>query len=201
MKPGTASYYDAFSAFVGVKLSFYPRLKRVSSVSFIPIRLLPSLKFRLISDANPMQCPKCLFDDTKVLDSRVAADGYSIRRRRECGKCRFRFSTIEQMEILDLIVVKRNGERQPYSKDKLTAGIRLSLEKRPITQDAFKKLIAGIEQQISNSTTGNEITTAEIGNIVMKQLKKVDQVGYIRFASVYRQFKDVEEFRKELKKL
>ena len=148
-----------------------------------------------------MQCPKCLHDDTKVLESRVATDGYSIRRRRECMKCKFRFSTLEQMEILDLVVVKRNGVREPYSKEKLTGGIKLSLEKRPITQDAFKKLVAAIEQAISNETAGQEITSQQIGDIVMKQLKRVDQVGYIRFASVYRQFQDVEEFKKELKKL
>lgn len=148
-----------------------------------------------------MQCPKCLYDDTKVLDSRVATDGYSIRRRRECGKCKFRFSTLEQMEILDLMVVKRNGSREPYSKEKLVSGIQLALEKRPITQDALKKLIAAIEQAISNDAAGDEITSTQIGEIVMKQLKKVDQVGYIRFASVYRQFKDVAEFKRELKKL
>lgn len=148
-----------------------------------------------------MQCPKCLYADTKVLDSRVVTEGYAIRRRRECGKCKFRFSTLEQMEILDLLVVKRNGSREPYSKEKLVLGIRLSLEKRPITQDSFKKLIAGIEQALGNAAAGNEITSSEIGEIVIKHLKKVDQVGYIRFASVYRQFKDVEEFKKELKKL
>jgi transcriptional repressor NrdR len=148
-----------------------------------------------------MQCPKCLHEDTKVLESRVATDGYAIRRRRECIKCKFRFSTLEQMEILDLIVVKRNGSREPYSKEKLIGGLKLSLEKRPITQDAFKKLIAAIEQAISNATDGDEITSQQIGDIVMKQLKRVDQVGYIRFASVYRQFQDVEEFKKELKKL
>lgn len=148
-----------------------------------------------------MQCPKCLSDDTKVLDSRVATDGYAIRRRRECNKCRFRFSTLEQMEILDLMVVKRNGQREPYSKDKLVAGLSRALEKRPITQDTFKKLVASIEQAVSNSTSGSEITSSDIGEILMKQLKRVDQVAYIRFASVYRQFKDIEEFRKELKKL
>jgi len=147
-----------------------------------------------------MQCPKCLYDDTKVLDSRVATDGYAIRRRRECGKCKFRFSTLEQMEILDLMVVKRNGQREPYTKEKLVSGLKLALEKRPITQDVFKKLIGGIEQAISNAA-GDEITSAQVGEIVIKQLKKVDQVAYIRFASVYRQFKDAEEFRKELKKL
>ncbi|MDP2933656.1 MAG: transcriptional regulator NrdR [bacterium] len=148
-----------------------------------------------------MQCPKCLRSDTKVLDSRVATDGYAIRRRRECSKCKFRFSTVEQMEILDLVVVKRNGSREPYSKDKLVEGLRRALEKRPITQDNFKKLVASMEQAISNSTAGSEITSTEIGEIVMKQLKRIDQVAYIRFASVYRQFKDIEEFRKELKKL
>ena len=148
-----------------------------------------------------MQCPKCLHDDTKVLDSRVATEGYSIRRRRECIKCKFRFSTLEQMEILDLTVVKRNGEREPYSKEKLEAGLKRALEKRSITQNAFKKLLASIEQEISNSNSGGEITSDKIGETVMKKLKKVDKVAYIRFASVYRQFKDAEEFKKELKKL
>jgi len=148
-----------------------------------------------------MQCPKCLHDDTKVLDSRVAPDGYSIRRRRECAKCKFRFSTVEQMEILELVVVKRNGDREPYSKDKMVLGLRRALEKRPITQDAFRKLYGSIERAISNSASGNEITSDKIGEIVMKEMKKVDQVAYIRFASVYRQFKDVDEFKKELKKL
>lgn len=148
-----------------------------------------------------MQCPKCLYNDTKVLDSRTAPDGYAIRRRRECGKCKFRFSTLEQMEILDLMVVKRNGERQPYTKEKIIAGLKRALEKRPITQEAFKKLVAVIEHAISNTASGSEITTEEIGEIVTKHLKKVDQVAYIRFASVYRQFKDADEFKKELKKL
>jgi transcriptional repressor NrdR len=148
-----------------------------------------------------MQCPKCLHDDTKVLDSRVATEGYSIRRRRECGKCKFRFSTLEQMEILDLMVVKRNGLREPYSKEKLTAGLKRALEKRPITQDAFKKLLAAIEQDINKATTSGEITSVAIGDVVIKHLKKVDQVAYIRFASVYRNFEDVDEFKKELKKL
>src|SRR6185369_895452 len=112
---------------------------------------------------------------------RVTTDGYAIRRRRECNKCHFRFSTLEQMEILDLMVVKRNGDRQPYSKDKLVAGLSRALEKRPITQDAFKKLVGSIEQEISNSTSGAEITTTQIGEIVMSKLKKVDQVAYIRF--------------------
>ncbi|MEK9180723.1 MAG: transcriptional regulator NrdR [Patescibacteria group bacterium] len=148
-----------------------------------------------------MQCPKCLHGDTKVLDSRVGTDGYAIRRRRECSKCRFRFSTLEQMEILDLIVVKRNGQREPYSKEKIIAGLKRALEKRPITQESFKKLVAAMEQSISNSTSSSEITSEQIGEIVIKHLKKIDQVAYIRFASVYRQFKDIDEFKKELKKL
>ena len=105
------------------------------------------------------------------------------------------------MEILDLTVVKRNGEREPYSKEKLEAGLKRALEKRSITQNAFKKLLASIEQEISNSNSGGEITSDKIGETVMKKLKKVDKVAYIRFASVYRQFKDAEEFKKELKKL
>src|SRR3989344_3860065 len=148
-----------------------------------------------------MQCPKCLHDDTKVLDSRVATEGYCIRRRRECGKCKFRFSTLEQMEILDLMVVKRNGAREPYSKEKLIGGLKRSLEKRPITGDVFKKLLAAIEQDINQNTNSGEITSVAIGDVLMRHLKQVDQVGYIRFASVYRNFEDVDEFKKELKKL
>ena len=105
------------------------------------------------------------------------------------------------MEILDLIVVKRNGERQPYSKEKLISGLSRALEKRSFTQDAFKKLVAAIEQEVSNFASGSEITSQKVGEIVMKQMKKVDQVAYIRFASVYRDFTDIKSFEKELKKL
>lgn len=147
-----------------------------------------------------MICPICNHEDTKVVDSRVAGDGLSIRRRRECQKCNFRFSTYEEVEILDLMIVKRNGAKESYSRDKLAKGLRKSLEKRPITDDQFKKLTHAIERDLQILRKG-EVTTMQIGQLVMKHLKKVDQVAYIRFASVYESFKDAAEFKRELNKL
>ena len=147
-----------------------------------------------------MKCPICYFDDTKVVDSRAATDGLYIRRRRECLKCGFRFSTYEEVEILDLMIVKRDGRRESYSREKLISGLKKSLEKRAITEDKFKRLIHAIERELQKIRK-NEITSQQVGQVVMKQLKKVDQVAYIRYASVYEQFKDANEFRKELNKL
>jgi transcriptional repressor NrdR len=147
-----------------------------------------------------MRCPACQHEDTKVLDSRPVSDGLAIRRRRECIKCGTRFSTHEEMEILDLMVVKRDGRSEGYMREKIEAGIRKAFEKRPLSRDDFHALISGIEQDIQK--TGKEqIPAKEIGNIVMRRIKSKDQVAYIRFASVYRQFADVEEFVKEAKKL
>jgi transcriptional repressor NrdR len=145
-----------------------------------------------------MICPACYYDDTKVVDSRVATDGITIRRRRECLKCNFRFSTREEVEILDLIVVKRNGVKEMYDQKKLESGLRRAFEKRAITDDDFKKLINNIERDIQVKTR-SEITSVDIGKIVLKQLKKIDQVAYIRFASVYQSFNDAEDFIQELK--
>ncbi|NTU99275.1 transcriptional repressor NrdR [Candidatus Falkowbacteria bacterium] len=147
-----------------------------------------------------MKCPVCYFQDTKVVDSRVASDGFSIRRRRECLKCGFRFSTYEELEILELTVVKRDGRREPYSRDKMTRGLKRALEKRPITDETFKKLIHLIERDLQ-VLKKEEVTSDQIGASVMKQLKKVDKVAYIRYASVYQSFKDLTEFKKELNKL
>lgn len=147
-----------------------------------------------------MKCPACNFNDTKVVDSRVATDGFSIRRRRECLKCGFRFSTYEEMEILNLTVVKRDGRREAYSRDKMIKGLKKSLEKRPITEDNFKKLVNRIERDLQ-LLRKSEITSQQIGQAVMKELRKVDQVAYIRYASVYESFKDAQTFRKELNKL
>jgi transcriptional repressor NrdR len=147
-----------------------------------------------------MRCPNCSNEDTKVLDSRPVSDGMAIRRRRECIKCGARFSTHEEMEILDLTVLKRDGRGQPYMREKIESGIRKAFEKRPLSHDDFHSLIAGIEQDILKTGKG-EISAKEIGNIVMKRIKSKDQVAYIRFASVYRKFADVEEFVKEAKKL
>ena len=148
-----------------------------------------------------MRCPSCQNEDTKVIDSRVASDGLSIRRRRECEKCEFRFSTYEEVEILELQGAKRDGTLEAYAREKLEAGLRKALEKRPITGEDFRQLISEIEQEIQKKMKEGRIESKEIGNIVIRKLKKHDQIAYIRFASVYRQFEDVEEFKKELQKL
>lgn len=148
-----------------------------------------------------MRCPSCNHEETKVIDSRVAADGLSIRRRRECVSCQFRFSTYEEVEILDLEVQKRNGSVESYSREKLETGLHKALEKRPITPEQFRQLVSEIEQEIQKKMKDNKIESKEIGDIAIRKLKKHDQVAYIRFASVYRQFQDVDEFKKELKKL
>lgn len=147
-----------------------------------------------------MKCPVCYHQDTKVVDSRVANDGLSIRRRRECLKCSFRFSTYEEIEILDLTIVKRDGRKEMYNREKLVKGLRRSLEKRPVTDDRFKKLVSLIERDLQ-ALRKNEATSDKIGQIIMKQLKKVDEIAYIRFASVYQSFKDVQTFQRELNKL
>ncbi|MEK7139559.1 MAG: transcriptional regulator NrdR [Patescibacteria group bacterium] len=148
-----------------------------------------------------MQCPACGFGDTKVVDSRTGIDGISIRRRRECLKCEFRFSTNEQVEILDLSVIKRDGSKESYSKEKVESGLRRALEKRPITKETFQKLMSGIERDIQVKAKGSEITSQAIGELVMKHLRKTDKVAYIRFASVYQSFQDAQTFQKELEKL
>ena len=147
-----------------------------------------------------MKCPICYYHDTKVVDSRVASDGLSIRRRRECLKCNFRFSTYEEIEILDLIIVKRDGRRESYNREKLVNGLKKALEKRPVTEDDFKQIVHGIERDLQKLRK-SEVTSLQVGQIVMKHLKKIDQVAYIRYASVYESFKDASEFRRELNKL
>ncbi len=148
-----------------------------------------------------MKCPKCLNCDTKVVDSRPAEDSAAIRRRRECEKCEFRFSTYEQIEILDLTVLKRDGTRQVYSREKLERGLRRAFEKRPHTDQTFQKILGTVEQEIQKKASGGEITSNAIGEIIMKAIRKVDKVAYIRFASVYRQFEDIEEFKEAILKL
>ena len=148
-----------------------------------------------------MLCPFCNNEDTKVVDSRAVADGLSIRRRRECLKCKSRFSTYEEVEILDLEVVKKDGSCEAYDKEKLERGLRIALEKRPVTSEDFRQLVSEIEQEIHKKGKENRIDSKDLGKIVIKNLKKYDEVAYIRFASVYRQFEDVDEFKKELQKL
>ena len=149
-----------------------------------------------------MRCPVCNFKATRVVDSRLGTDGMSVRRRRECERrrCEFRFSTVEEMELLDVTVVKRNGKREAYSRDKLTAGLKRSLEKRPYTDTQLQTIVHNIERDIQK-VRGGEITTLQVGDIVMQHLKSFDKVAYIRFASVYLSFEDVNMFEKELKSL
>jgi transcriptional repressor NrdR len=142
----------------------------------------------------------CNHKDTKVVDSRVMTDGAGVRRRRECEKCGFRFSTSEEIELLDVTVVKRDGQRENYSRDKIERGLFKALEKRPYTEVAFQKLVHKIERDIQKKR-GGELTSPELGDIVMKHLRSFDKVAYIRFASVYRSFEDVQTFEAELKKL
>jgi len=148
-----------------------------------------------------MRCPKCSYDDTKVLDSRPVEDGGAIRRRRQCEKCEFRFSTYEEIEILDLSVIKRDGSKEPFTREKLERGIKRAFEKREHSDETIRKLMSGIEQEIQKKACAGEIKSSDIGEIVMKKIKRIDKVAYIRFASVYRQFEDVEEFKLELSKL
>lgn len=147
-----------------------------------------------------MKCPSCHTNDTSVMDSRVTDEGLAIRRRRECDKCGYRFSTVEEVEILNMSVVKRDGRREPYSREKMENGLRKSLEKRPITAEAFKRLVGQIERDIQLRGR-TEITSQQIGELAMRRLQRVDQVAYIRFASVYRQFQDVASFKRELNAL
>lgn len=147
-----------------------------------------------------MFCPVCSNKETKVIDSRMTADRTGIRRRRQCLKCHFRFSTVEQIEILDVMVVKRNGLKEPYAREKIVNGLRKALEKRSYTEESFNNLVARVEREI-HKIRKTEITSKQIGEIIMKKLESFDQVGYIRYASVYRDFKDVASFQKELRQM
>lgn len=147
-----------------------------------------------------MRCPVCRSAKTSVIDSRLAQDGMMIRRRRECDRCQYRFSTLEEMELLDIIVVKRNGEREAYARAKLVNGLLRSLTKRPYTQDKFDGLVHLIERDIQKKKK-REVESRTLGEIVMKHLVKFDKVAYIRFASIYRAFEDVGKFKQEIRSL
>lgn len=147
-----------------------------------------------------MRCPYCGYLESKVIDSRPAEEGATIRRRRECLSCGKRFTTYEIMERLPLIVVKRDGSRQTFDKIKIMNGMLRACEKRPVSIEALEKIAEEIEQELQNSLE-REVSTTEIGEMVMTRLKDIDEVAYVRFASVYRQFKDVNTFLEELQKL
>lgn len=147
-----------------------------------------------------MKCPFCGYLDSKVVDSRPAEDGASIRRRRECLECHKRFTTFEVMESLPVVVIKKDGSRQSFDRSKLLNGMIRACEKRPVSFEAMEKMVDEIEQILQNEMN-REVPSAQIGEMVMDRLKDVDEVAYVRFASVYRQFKDISTFMNELNKL
>ena len=147
-----------------------------------------------------MRCPFCKAPDSRVIDSRAADEGMTIRRRRECGECARRFTTYEVVEKLPLMVVKRDNRREPFNRDKLLTGIIRSCDKRDISMEQITNFVAEIERDIRNRTEP-EVPSEKIGEIVMERLKDFDEVAYIRFASVYRKFDDITNFIEELETL
>lgn len=147
-----------------------------------------------------MFCPFCNADDTKVIDSRLVADGHQVRRRRECVACHERFTTFEAAELVMPRIIKRDGSREPFNEDKLRNGLLRSLEKRPVSTEQIEQLIQKIKSQL-RATGEREVASQLLGNLIMDELVKVDKVAYVRFASVYRSFKDIREFGEEIARL
>jgi len=147
-----------------------------------------------------MKCPYCEHSGTKVLDSRPANENKSIRRRRECERCARRFTTFEMIEETPLIVIKKDGRREEFSRDKILRGLLKACEKRPVSVEQLEVIVSEVEKEI-RATAKAEVESREIGELVMEQLYPVDEVAYVRFASVYRQFKDINMFMKELTNL
>lgn len=147
-----------------------------------------------------MKCSNCQYKSTKVLDSRPIEEGRSIRRRRECEHCGFRFTTFERIEEVPLRVIKKDGVRQEYSREKLIRGLIKACEKRPVSMETIETLVLEVEKEIRNQGV-SEVESKEIGEMVMDRLSHIDEVAYVRFASVYRQFKDISVFLEELKEL
>ncbi len=147
-----------------------------------------------------MKCPSCGFPESKVLDSRPIEEGNSIRRRRECLQCQFRFTSYERVEAIPIVVIKKDGSRQVFDRTKLLNGVVRACEKRPVPFEEMEKLVSQIEACL-NSMGENEVPSAQIGEMVMEGLKNIDEVAYVRFASVYRQFKDINTFMEELELL
>ncbi len=147
-----------------------------------------------------MRCPYCNFPESKVIDSRPTDESNSIRRRRECLSCGKRFTTYETVESVPLVVVKKDGSRQAFDRNKILNGLVKACEKRPVSMEVLEKTVSEIEQKLLNSMD-REVPSERVGELVMDALKEVDQVAYVRFASVYRQFKDVQSFMEELQQL
>lgn len=147
-----------------------------------------------------MKCPFCGFADSRVIDSRPTDEDSRIRRRRECAQCSKRFTTYEIVESLPIVVVKKDDSREPFDRNKLLKGLLRACEKRPISLERLEQAVDEIEAQIQNSLE-REVSTSKIGEYVMEQLMRIDDVAYIRFASVYRQFKDIKSFHEAIRKL
>jgi len=147
-----------------------------------------------------MRCPKCGCQDDKVIDSRASREGATIRRRRECVACGFRFTTYEEVERAGLVVLKRDDRREEFSKEKLLSGIRKACQKRPISPKAIEDLVERIVNQLTDKFE-REVPAEEIGKLVMEGLRTIDEVAYVRFASVYRRFQEATDFVQEVKKL
>ncbi len=147
-----------------------------------------------------MRCPFCHYPDSKVLDSRPAEDGQAIRRRRECLDCHRRFTSYERVEEIPIWVVKKDGRREAFDRSKILRGLLTACEKRPISLDRLEQVVDRVERDVRDAASG-EIATRSIGELVMQELRQLDEVAYVRFASVYRQFTDIEGFRQELERL
>ena len=147
-----------------------------------------------------MKCPYCSYLESRVLDSRPTDEGTAVRRRRECVQCLKRFTTYEKIEELPLVVVKKDGRREPFNRNKILSGLLKACEKRPVPVDVLEKAADEIERDLRN-TLDREVESKVIGEMVMEKLKTIDEVAYVRFASVYRQFKDINRFMEELEKL
>jgi len=153
-----------------------------------------------IDHGSYMKCPFCGYVDSKVVDTRPADEGVSIRRRRECLKCQRRFTTYEIVESLPLIVIKKDGSRQAFDRNKLLGGLFKACEKRPVSLQTLERLVDEVEAHFQNSLQ-REVESRQIGELVMDKLKRIDEIAYVRFASVYRQFKDINSFIVELNRL
>ena len=147
-----------------------------------------------------MHCPFCSAEETKVIDSRLVAEGHQVRRRRECAECRERFTTFESAELVMPRVIKRDGTREPFNEDKLRAGLQRALEKRPVSTEKVEQCILQLKSTL-RATGEREVESELLGNLIMDALKELDKVAYVRFASVYRSFEDIKEFGEEIARL
>lgn len=147
-----------------------------------------------------MKCPFCAYEESKVIDSRPTDEGERIRRRRECINCAKRFTTYEIIETVPIVVVKKDKSREVFCREKILAGMLRACEKRPVSLDTIERAVDFIQSELQNSLD-REVNSTKIGELVMQKLKEIDEVAYVRFASVYRQFKDINTFRDELNKL